>query len=200
MSGSFNVMNTMQAALVARSLGVSVANIKDTLAAFSGIMGRFERLKLPKACDFSVFIDFAHTPDALENLLRAARGFAREGQRIVLLFGCGGDRDKGKRPVMGKIASMMADHVIITADNSRSERVGDIIAQIVSGIDSETGAGYIVIENRRDAIEYAIKNARRGDIILLAGKGHEEYEIDSEGKRPFSERALVLELVGKYYC
>lgn len=199
MSGGFNVMNTMQAALVAHSLGVSVAHIKDTLATFSGIKGRLERLKLPQGCEFSVFIDFAHTPDALENLLRTARGFARDGQRIVLLFGCGGDRDRGKRPIMGKFAVALADYVIITGDNSRSENVSDIISQIASGIDSNLSAGFTVIENRREAIEYAVRSARRGDIILLAGKGHEEYEIDSEGKRPFSERELVDEFVRKYW-
>ena len=197
--GGFNVMNTMQAAIVAHSLGASAADIKDTLAHFGGAMGRLERLKLEERCDFSVFIDYAHTPDALENLLRTARGFAKVGQRIVLLFGCGGDRDRQKRPIMGRIATEMADHVIITGDNSRSERTGDIISEIISGIERESAAPFIVIENRKDAIEYAVKNARRGDIILLAGKGHEEYEIDGNGKRPFSERELVKAFVRKYY-
>ena len=197
--GGFNVMNTMQAAIVAHSYGASAADIKETLAHFCGAIGRLERLKLEDGCDFSVFIDYAHTPDALENLLRTARGFAKDGQRIVLLFGCGGDRDRQKRPIMGKIATGMADHVIITGDNSRSERTEDIISEIISGIERESAAPFIVIENRKDAIEYAVKNARRGDIILLAGKGHEEYEIDREGKKPFSERNLVAEFIKKYY-
>lgn len=199
LSGSFNVMNTMQAAIVAHSFGVSAADIKDALAHFYGAVGRLERLKLEERCEFSVFIDYAHTPDALENLIRTARGFAKSGQRIVLLFGCGGDRDRQKRPIMGKIAASMADFVIITGDNSRSERTTDIISEIISGIDIENAAPFIVIENRKDAIEYALKNARRGDMILLAGKGHEEYEIDRNGKRPFSERELVGEFVRKYY-
>jgi UDP-N-acetylmuramyl-tripeptide synthetase len=199
LQGSFNVMNTMQAALVARALGVSVSDIKATLDRFSGISGRLECLKVGERLDFSVYVDYAHTPDALENLIRAARGFAREGQRIVLLFGCGGDRDKGKRPHMGRIATVMADFVVITSDNSRSEDTHDIISDIIAGINNSDGAPYTVIEDRRSAIEYVIKNARRGDIILLAGKGHEEYEIDRNGIRPFSERKIVEEFVKKYY-
>ena len=197
--GSFNVMNTMLSAVATHDLGVSVADIKSTLTHFGGVRGRLERLKIGEKCDFSVFIDYAHTPDALENLLRTARGFARDGQRLVLLFGCGGDRDREKRALMGRIATGMADHVIITSDNSRSEKTSDIISEIVSGIDPECCSPYTVIESRRDAIEYAIKKARRGDIILLAGKGHEEYEIGREGKKPFSERALVEEFLKKYY-
>lgn len=199
LQGRFNVMNTMQAALVARALGVSSHNIKATLDSFSGISGRLECLKVDEMVDFSVYVDYAHTPDALENLLRTARGFARNEQRIVLLFGCGGDRDKGKRPHMGRIATVMADFVVITSDNSRSEQAHCIISDIIKGIDDSDGAPYTVIEDRRDAIEYVIKNARRGDIILLSGKGHEEYEIDRLGKRPFSERALVAEFTKKYY-
>ena len=199
LSGSFNVMNTMQAAVATYMLGAPVADIKETLAHFGGIGGRLERLKLGAAVDFSVYIDYAHTPDALENLLRTARGFLREGQRLVLLFGCGGDRDRQKRPIMGKIATSMADHVIITSDNSRSEEPLDIIRDILSGIGGEYGASFTVIESRSNAIEYAVKNARRGDVIILAGKGHEEYEIDRDGKKPFSERNLVKKFVEKYY-
>ena len=199
LTGGFNVMNTMQAALVARQLGVSAKDIKDALAHFSMIDGRLQRLKTRGNVDFNVYVDYAHTPDALENLLRAVRGFVTSEQRIVLIFGCGGDRDRGKRPHMGKIAVEMADFVIITADNSRSERTSDIIDDILTGIDGCDGASYTVIDDRRAAIEYAIKNAREGDVILLAGKGHEEYEITSDGKRRFCEREIVTELINKYY-
>ena len=198
LAGGFNVMNTMQAAVASYMLGADSSAIKDTLRHFSGIGGRLERIKLG-SMDFSVFIDYAHTPDALENLLRAARSFAKSDDRIVLLFGCGGDREKQKRPLMGRIAVSMADHVVITSDNSRSEEPSEIIGDVLSGIGDCFGGTYTVIEDRREAIEYVIKNARRGDIILLAGKGHEEYEIDKEGKRPFSERAIVNEFVKKYY-
>ncbi len=199
LSGSFNVMNTMHAAVAAYMLGADAASIKEALAHFGGIGGRLERLKIRSSLDFSVFIDYAHTPDALENLLRTARSFAKSENRIVLLFGCGGDREKQKRAMMGKIAVGMADHTVITSDNSRSEEPSEIIRDILSGVGGCFGGTYTVIESRRDAIEYVIKNARRGDIILLAGKGHEEYEIDSLGVHPFSERAIVKEFVEKYY-
>jgi len=148
-----------------------------------------ERIPLPTS-DYAVYIDFAHTPDALENILRTVRGFMTDKQRLVLLFGCGGDRDKGKRPVMGSIASHLADFVIVTADNSRSERTADIMAAILSGFDGN--ASHTVIENRREAIEYAITSALPGDVILLCGKGHEEYEILGNDTHPFSEREIVL--------
>lgn len=197
--GRFNVMNTMQAALAVRLLGLSVSEIKDGLAHFLGVEGRLERLKFDESVDFTVYLDYAHTPDALENLLRTARGFAHPGQRIVLLFGCGGDRDTHKREIMGRIATNMADMVIITSDNSRSESASRIIDDILMGIDESCSASYTIIENRREAIEYAIMNARRGDVILLAGKGHEEYEITGEGRRHFSEREIAHEFVNKYY-
>lgn len=197
--GSFTVMNSLEAVAVATEIGVSAGDIKSALSSLSGVSGRLEKI-LPAGVyksDFSVFIDYAHTPDALENLLRAASGFKKRGQRIVLLFGCGGDRDRYKRKLMGQIASRMADFTIVTSDNSRSEEPREIISEILKGIDKESR--YTVIENRREAIEYAIKNARRGDIILLAGKGHENYEIDAEGKRPFCEKDIVTEAYEKYH-
>lgn len=196
--GEMTVTNTMQAAIACHLLGIGAREIKDLIFAFDGIRGRLERLKLDEKVDFTVYIDYAHTPDALENLLRTARSFATRGQRVVLVFGCGGDRETQKRAIMGRIASQMSDFFVVTSDNSRSERPSDIIDGIVSGITD--GATYKVIEDRRSAIEYVIKNARRGDVILLAGKGHEEYEIDAHGKRPFSERSLVCEFVKKYYA
>ena len=177
----------------------ALGEIKNGLAHFLGIEGRLERLKFDENVDFTVYLDYAHTPDALENLIRTARGFTSNGQRIVLLFGCGGDRDPYKRGLMGKIAVEMADMVIITSDNSRSESTSCIIDDILIGINGSCGAPYTVIDDRRLAIEYAIKNARRGDVILLAGKGHEEYELTREGRRRFSEREIAAEFVNKYY-
>jgi UDP-N-acetylmuramoyl-L-alanyl-D-glutamate--2,6-diaminopimelate ligase len=196
--GRFTVMNTLQAASVALLLGIDCRNVRDALRHMRGIDGRFERVRLPSGADFSVFIDYAHTPDALENLLATARGFRKKGQRIVLLFGCGGDRDKSKRRIMGRIASELADFVIITSDNSRSEDPADIISDITVGFDY-TRAQAIIIKDREEAIYYAIENAVRGDIILLAGKGHEEYEIDRSGKHPFDEKAIAVEAAEKYY-
>jgi UDP-N-acetylmuramyl-tripeptide synthetase len=197
MAGRFNVMNTMQAAVAADLLGVPAREIRASLSQITGAAGRLERLNNCGKANFSVYIDYAHTPDALENLLRTVRGFLSQGERLVLLFGCGGDRDRLKRPMMGRIATSMADQVIITSDNCRSESPSEIIADILQGVSQD--ACYIVIEDRREAIEYAIKSARVGDVILLAGKGHETYEIDRHGKRPFNEKRIVELMIEKYY-
>ena len=190
-AGEFTVMNTMQAAICALELGCSPAAIKTALATMGGIKGRMERVRLGLEADFSVLIDYAHTPDALEKLLLTARGLVQKGGRTVVLFGCGGDRDRTKRAVMGEIAARLADHVIITSDNSRGEDPMQIICQIVAGIPPQKA--YTVIPDRASAIRYAVENAKAGDLILLAGKGHEEYEIVGGERRPFCEGHLVKE-------
>lgn len=189
--GRFSVINTLQAAACAMELGIRPATVSSGIAAVSGIDGRLERVRLGYDADFSVFIDYAHTPDALENLLGAVRGFCGSGQRIRLLFGCGGDRDKTKRPVMGEIATRLADEVVITSDNSRSESPESIISDILSGVGARSN--YIVIPDRREAIMRTVCGAVAGDIIILAGKGHEAYEINREGRQPFCERRIVAE-------
>lgn len=189
--GEFSIVNSMQAAVCALELGFGAAKIKDALASLAGVRGRMERVKLGLQADFTVMIDYAHTPDALENLLRTANAMRRTGGRTVLLFGCGGDRDREKRPIMGKIASQNADFVILTSDNSRSEDPMRILEEILSGIEPNTD--YTVIPDRAEAIRYAIRSARADDLILLAGKGHEEYEITGEGRRPFFEKEIVRE-------
>ena len=157
-----------------------------------------ERVILPGA-PFTLFLDYAHTPAALETLLRTIREARRAGQKITLLFGCGGDRDPTKRPVMGRIASALADFVILTSDNCRTEDPGAILSQIRRGMDREKP--YILIPDRREAIRYAIRQARAGEILLFAGKGHEKYEIDAGGKRPFDEaeiaRTVYAEITGE---
>lgn len=193
--GAFNVINTMEAATCATVLGISPAVITQALGALSGIAGRMERIRLGTLTDYSVFIDYAHTPDALENLLMTARGIKQADQRIVLVFGCGGDRDKSKRPIMGTIAARLADVCVVTSDNSRSEDPMDIIRDITASMRSEE---YTVIPNREEAITHVIRHARRGDIILLAGKGHEEYEIDREGKHPFCEKEIAKAAALRY--
>lgn len=196
--GRFTVSNTLEAAACAMEVGIPAQTIQDALRHMGGIDGRFERVKLCTGADFSVFIDYAHTPDALENLLKTVRGFRCRGQRIVLVFGCGGDRDKSKRAIMGSIASSLADFVIVTSDNSRNENPLDIISDIMAGFDY-TRAHATIIENRAEAIDYAIRNALDSDIILLAGKGHEAYEIDRDGKHPFNEKIIAQEAARKYY-
>ncbi len=188
-SGSFSVINSMQAAVTALELGIGAGRVKEAIASLSGVRGRMERQRLGIGADFTVLIDYAHTPDALENLLRTAAPLRGEGGRLILLFGCGGDRDRGKRSVMGRVASENAQFVILTSDNSRSEDPNEIISQIKVGMKRETPC--VVIEDRADAIRYAIENARSGDVVLLAGKGHETYEISRDGRRHFDEREIV---------
>ena len=187
--GEFSVMNSLQAAACALELGIGARAVKDALANMAGIKGRMERVKLGIGADFTVLIDYAHTPDALENLLRTAAKLKRGEGRVVVLFGCGGDRDRGKRPVMGQIASRYADAVILTSDNSRSEDRDTIIGEILTGVDPNTP--YHILPDRAEAIRYAVMNARAGDVILLAGKGHEEYEIDQTGRKYFSEKEIA---------
>ena len=195
--GIFTLSNTLQAATCAIEMGVSARVIRETLNALTGVEGRMERVRFDNPVDFSVFVDYAHTPDALENVLRTACGFRADGQRVVLVFGCGGDRDKTKRPLMGAVASRFADMVYVTSDNSRSEDPDAIIADILGGIDREKP--YRVIRDRTVAIEVAIREARTGDIILLTGKGHEKYEIDATGKHPFDEKAIAADAVARAY-
>ena len=198
--GEFTVMNALEASAAALALGVSPTAIRTSLAVFGGVKGRMERVYPANgrtAFSASVFIDFAHTPDALENLLETVHRIRRKGQRIVLVFGCGGDRDPSKRKIMARIASRMADSIIITSDNSRTEDPSSIISDILSGMDKESE--FAVIPGRADAIRYAIRYARSDDIILLAGKGHETYEIDREGRHPFDEREIVQEAIRDYH-
>lgn len=188
--GEFSVYNTLAAASTAIVLGIDPRVIRAAIAKMTGVPGRIQRV-YAKRDDISVFIDYAHTPDALENVLRAVRNFMTPEQRLTLLFGCGGDRDPSKRPVMGAIASRFADFVIVTSDNSRSEPPLRIIGEIVKGMDRERP--HTVIESRREAITYAVVNARPGDVLLLCGKGHEDYEINASGRIPFSEARIVAE-------
>ena len=197
MGGQFAVINAVQACAAALLLGVRVQSIRDGMPLLAPVPGRMERVPLGGGVPFSVIIDYAHTPDALESLLASVRRIKTRAQRVVLIFGCGGDRDKGKRAQMGQIASRMADYFVITADNSRTEPTDAIIADILRGVDRR--AHYRVLRDRRSAIRHAVEHAREGDVILLAGKGHEKYEIDAKGKHPFDERAIVQEAVREYW-
>ena len=189
--GRFTVDNTLAAAAVAFEFGVNGRTVAESLAGFGGAPGRLKRVKTPAGFAASVYIDYAHTPDALENILKAARQFTPKESRLILVFGCGGDRDRAKRPVMGRIASELADLCIITSDNSRSELPEDIIGDILSEFDIDRE--HAVITSRADAIKYAIENARDGDVVLLCGKGHEKYEIGIGGRREFDESVIVGE-------
>ncbi|MBE6690739.1 MAG: UDP-N-acetylmuramoyl-L-alanyl-D-glutamate--2,6-diaminopimelate ligase [Ruminococcaceae bacterium] len=185
--GDFSVENGALAAITAVSLGISPTAVQEALSRFPGVRGRMERVSQQP----TVLLDYAHTPDALEKLLRTVRGFCEARQRITVLFGCGGDRDPSKRREMGRIASALADLVILTSDNCRFERCEDILREILRGVDKEKP--YRVIPDRRAAILYAIGTARESDVILLAGKGHENYEIQGAERRYFSEKEIVAE-------
>ncbi len=192
-AGDFSVENGALAVMTALSMGLPPSRVAKALSGFTGVRGRMERVAAP---DFpaAVFLDYAHTPDALEKLLRTVREFAADG-RITLVFGCGGDRDRSKRAQMGRIASQLADLVVLTSDNCRSERPEDIARDVLKGMDKEKP--FRVILDRAQAIAYAVDSARAGDILLLTGKGHEEYEIRGRERLPFSERETVLACIAR---
>lgn len=188
--GRFSVYNCLAAAAVAYAEDISKDIIKEGLINLDNVPGRSEVLNIDRP--YSVIIDYAHSPDALENILNAVRQYAKG--KIITVFGCGGDRETEKRPVMGEVAGRLSDYCVITSDNPRSEEPDSIIKQIEQGI-SSTKCDYICIENRRDAINYALKIAKQDDIVLLAGKGHETYQVLKEGTIHFDEREVIRELI-----
>ncbi|HHV26846.1 MAG TPA: UDP-N-acetylmuramoyl-L-alanyl-D-glutamate--2,6-diaminopimelate ligase [Tissierellia bacterium] len=190
--GEFSVYNALAAASCAYYYGIGLNTIKEGLQSVKGIKGRFEIV--PTNRDFSVIIDFAHTPDGLEKVLTTIRQFS-EG-RVVAVFGAGGNRDRTKRPIMGETVGKYADFLIVTSDNPRHEEPGRIVDDVIEGV-KKVNKNYIKIVDRKEAIEYAIKNARSKDIILLAGKGHETYTIIGDEVLPFDERQIVLDVLKK---
>ena len=186
--GKFSVYNSMCAAICALELGFSINTVATAIESIKGIKGRAE--SVPTGRDFTVIIDYAHTPDGLKNILKTFRDC--EKNRVIALFGCGGDRDKTKRPIMGKIAVRYADYVIVTSDNPRSEDPEMIIKDILEGTQGAS-TPVKVIENRVEAIKYAVSIALPGDIIVLAGKGHETYQILNTGTIHLDEREIVCE-------
>lgn len=195
--GEISVLNSMQALICAFEFGIDENIAVNAFKSFDCVKGRLEKIGLFEGWGFAAFIDYAHTPDALCKLLRIANGFKKADQRVVLLFGCGGDREKQKRKIMGEIAARDADFVIVTSDNPRSENPFSIIKEILEGMNGYDN--FVVIPDRKKAIEYAIATAKKGDIILLAGKGHENYEINAQGRVPFDERKILLGLYKQYY-
>lgn len=190
LSGIFNVYNAMTAAVMCDALGVSAEDIKAGLESVKGVPGRIELLETETP--YRVILDYAHSPDSLENILNTVRGTARA--RVIAVFGCGGDRDHEKRPIMGEIAGRLADFAVLTSDNPRSENPYAILAEIETGIKG-TGCPYTVIENRREAIKYAMTHANPSDVVVLAGKGHETYQEIKGVKHPFDEKVVVKELL-----
>ncbi|MGA9162691.1 MAG: UDP-N-acetylmuramoyl-L-alanyl-D-glutamate--2,6-diaminopimelate ligase [Actinomycetota bacterium] len=186
--GSFNVENCLAAFAAARSLGIDDAVAADAISSVRGVPGRVEPVEAGQG--FLVVVDYAHTPTSVQNVLRAARGLASD--RVIVVMGCGGDRDRGKRPRMGFAATANADLAIITSDNPRSEDPLAIIAEITPG--AGRGGGRFVVEpDRRAAIRLAVREAGRGDVVVIAGKGHETYQELADRTIPFDDRTVAEE-------
>ncbi len=188
--GAINAHNLLAGALFAVVKGLPLEAIQRGCAAMKGVPGRLQRVG--GASDPAVFVDYAHTPDALKKVLEILRRLKRKG-RLIVVFGCGGDRDRAKRPLMGRIASDLADFAVVTSDNPRTERAGAIIDEIKSGL---KGSAHSIEEDRREAIFKAIAMAEAGDIVLVAGKGHENYQIIGSTSIHFSDREVAEEALG----
>ena len=186
--GQHNAYNLLAIYTAARVLGAEEEEVLVAMSSLRPAPGRLENLRGPK--DISVIIDYAHTPDALENVLKTLREIARD-REIICVFGCGGDRDRSKRPEMGKVAQRLADRIIVTSDNSRTENTTDIMADIKAGMDLSGKAKSLFIEDREQAIRTALMIAGQGATVLLAGKGHETYQIIGTEKRHFDEKEIV---------
>ena len=186
--GSFSVYNSLAAASVAYILGIDLKNIAKGIERVEKIEGRIECVSQ------GIYIDYAHSPQAFCEIIKTVRSFA-SNKRLVIIFGCGGDRDKTKREIMGKYASRLADAVIVTSDNSRTEDKMNIIKDIEKGIDKKSE--YYIVPDRKNALELGVKLKRDG-ILLVLGKGHENYEIDMDGKHYFCEAEIIKQAVLKY--
>lgn len=190
--GKFSVYNSLAAICAAECAKIDAETSAKALSGVCGVTGRAE--VVPTNTDYTVMIDYAHTPDGLENIISTVNEF--KTARVITVFGCGGDRDRTKRPLMGKTAGELSDFVIVTSDNPRTENPSAIIDDIMPGV-LESGCEYARIENREEAIHYALNMAKKGDVILLAGKGHETYQILNEGTIHFDEREIVAKLLDK---
>lgn len=189
LTGMFNIYNALAAFAVALQEGINPVTAADALSQVSGVPGRFEQVH--QGQPFAVIVDYAHTPDGLENILQAARQVT--AGRLLVVFGCGGDRDRSKRPLMGQVAARLSDYSIITSDNPRSEEPEAIINDIIPGVEKISGAPYRNIVDRCLAISTALTLARPGDTVVIAGKGHETYQIIKDKTLPFDDRQVARE-------
>ncbi len=189
--GLFSVYNALAAISFALQEGIDPGLIQSALAKVEGVPGRFEKVDCGQ--DFAVIVDYAHTPDGLENILKTARALGKK--RLICVFGCGGDRDRGKRPLMGEIAAKYSDFCVVTSDNPRSEEPQDIIAEITPGMDKVENSRYAIIVDRREAIRHAIHLARNDDLVVIAGKGHESYQLVKDRVLEFDDRVVAAEFL-----
>ncbi|QGG47848.1 UDP-N-acetylmuramoyl-L-alanyl-D-glutamate--2,6-diaminopimelate ligase [Heliorestis convoluta] len=191
LTGRFNLSNALAAFALAYSEGLAVEEIAKALGSVKGVPGRFEIVD--QGQPFSVVVDYAHTPDGLENVLTTARNVAKK--RVITLFGCGGDRDRTKRPKMGSIAARWSDWIVVTSDNPRTEKAEQIIEDILPGIRGVAGASYEVVVDRKEAIQKALTLAQQDDLVLIAGKGHETYQIVGTEVFPFDDRKVASDIL-----
>jgi UDP-N-acetylmuramoyl-L-alanyl-D-glutamate--2,6-diaminopimelate ligase len=189
LAGRFNVANALAAGAAAEALGIEPGVVARGLSAATPVPGRFEAIDGGQ--HFTVLVDYAHKPDALEQALRAARELVAAGRRLLVVFGCGGDRDLAKRPLMGEVATRLADDVILTSDNPRSEDPEAIIEDIRAGIPSGARVTVAVEPDRRRAIGQALAEAGPGDVVVIAGKGHETTQTIGDTVRPFDDREVA---------
>lgn len=195
LAGQFNIYNALAAAAVGLVEGIGLEQLKRALEATPGVAGRMEAVSAGQP--FGLFVDYAHSPDGLENVLRTAQGFATG--RVITVFGCGGDRDRTKRPQMGRVAAELADYTIITSDNPRTEDPEQIVRDIEAGVNEllPRGQFYEIILDRTQAIERAVTIAAPNDVIIIAGKGHETYQIFKDKTIDFDDRAVATNLIKK---
>ena len=195
--GEYNKSNVLCAAALAEAAGVDHDAIQAVIPTLKPRWGRLEEVKSEEGREKSrVFVDFAHTPDGLEKVLAAARGFTPEGKRLWVVFGAGGDRDPMKRPLMGEACAKLADCLVVTSDNPRSEEPMAIIEAILGGIDGNRRQSTVVEPDRKKAIEYALREAGEGDVVIIAGKGHETTQEIKGVKHPFDDREVVRNFAG----
>jgi UDP-N-acetylmuramoyl-L-alanyl-D-glutamate--2,6-diaminopimelate ligase len=189
--GQHNLANILGAAGGCLHLGVTREQVEAGVRDLGAVPGRFEKVEAGQP--FGVVVDYAHTPDALERVLTFAREFA--AGRVIAVFGCGGDRDRGKRPLMGEAAARLSDLVFVTSDNPRSEDPLTILAEIEVGVKKVSGGfeRHVTMQDRREAIASALARAQPGDLVVIAGKGHETYQILRDRTLPFDDRVIVRE-------
>jgi UDP-N-acetylmuramoyl-L-alanyl-D-glutamate--2,6-diaminopimelate ligase len=189
LAARFNVENAVAAAAAGLALGLPPEAVLRGLSVTEGVPGRFQAVRAGQS--FSVVVDYSHTPDSLENALKAAR--AVTGGRVLAVFGCGGDRDRGKRPLMGEIGARLADQAVITSDNPRTEDPDTIIDEVAAGVPAELRGKVVIEADRRAAIRLAVREAEAGDTVVIAGKGHEQGQLIGDRKIPFDDRAVAEE-------
>ncbi|HHG85283.1 MAG TPA: UDP-N-acetylmuramoyl-L-alanyl-D-glutamate--2,6-diaminopimelate ligase, partial [Bacteroidetes bacterium] len=190
--GSFNASNLLAAYGVAMEMGLDEEGVLLELSNIEGVSGRFETVRSP-GLQMTAIVDYAHTPDALKNVLQTIQDIRSGGGKVITVIGCGGNRDKKKRPIMAEIATRLSDQVVLTSDNPRNEEPAEILRDMMTGVPISGKKKVMTIENRKEAIGVACRLASENDIILVAGKGHENYQEIKGVRHPFDDRVILIE-------